>query len=203
MYHIDIMCDRAMWIENGRIKMLDKTSDVIRRYEAAVLKREKTYRKSHDGETLPAAASSPCIISDVSIRRPDGSRLTELAPFEDVILQMKVEALDDELRTHFGFALVRSDELICFGSLTTYDGCELTVLGRGEHVRVTLRLDQLSLLDGEYRVVGGITDEHGLHLHHVKYSEPFMIKSDHEGLGVVSFRREWAVVEDDSAIEGG
>jgi ABC-type polysaccharide/polyol phosphate transport system ATPase subunit len=194
MYHIDVMCDRAMWIENGEIQMLDNASDVIRAYETSVQKRQKIYREESAEIATPAVANNaPCIIRRVWIEDGDGNEITEFEPFTDIVLKMKLDILDESVQTHFGFAIVRSDELICFGSLTTYDGLEASDLAAGMEVSVSLSLSALSLLDGEYRVVGGITDEHGLHLHHVKYSDPFLIKSRHEGLGVVSFRRKWEI----------
>lgn len=203
MYHIDIMCDRAMWLESGRIKMLDKTADVIRSYEASVQKRQKPYQKDQGNRPAVSSSASPCIIREVTIREPGGMVVSEISPFQDVMLEMGLEVLDSELRTHFGFAILRSDELICFGALTTYDGHDFVLLKEGMYVNVQLLLKNLSLLDGEYRVVGGITDEHGLHLHHVRYSAPFVIKSDHEGLGVVSFKREWSISCDaDNRLQG-
>jgi ABC-type polysaccharide/polyol phosphate transport system ATPase subunit len=194
MYHVDIMCDRALWLDNGRVAMLDRTDDVIRAYETTVQKKRKSYSDKAEMNVLPQDSAPPCIIDRVVIEDETGEQAGTLEPFCDVTLRMELDIIDEELRTHFGFAIVRSDELICFGALTTYDGHDFVTVRSGMHVTVTLSITDLSLLDGEYRIVGGITDEHGLHLHHVKYSEPFVIKSDHEGLGVVSFRRSWNVI---------
>lgn len=194
MYHVDIMCDKALWLEDGRVKMLDKTADVIRSYDTSVQKKRKTYSQVDTKEPTSSNSCSSCLIKKITIEDSSGKEVKEVTPFNDIKLSMELEILDDELKTHFGFAIVRSDELICFAALTTYDGNELTVAHAGDHISVLLTLNSFSLLDGEYRVVGGITDEHGLHLHQVQYSEPFIVKSRHEGLGVVSFKRTWKII---------
>lgn len=194
MYHVDIMCDKALWLEDGRVKMLDKTADVIRSYDTSVQKKRKTYSQVDTKEPTSSNSCSSCFIKKITIEDSSGKEVKEVTPFNDIKLSMELEILDDELKTHFGFAIVRSDELICFAALTTYDGNELTVAHAGDHISVLLTLNSFSLLDGEYRVVGGITDEHGLHLHQVQYSEPFIVKSRHEGLGVVSFKRTWKII---------
>jgi len=138
-----------------------------------------------------------CLIKNIRIEDLSGNYLKTIYPFQDVMLKMDIHAIDERVKGHFGFAIFRNDDLLCFCAMTTCDHCKEVVLKLGETISVTLTLKNFSLLDGRYRIMGGMTDEHALHIHNYTMSEPFTVSSPTpQGLGVVTFQREWHIESD-------
>ncbi len=194
MYHVEILCSKAVWLEKGRVKMLGESGRVIQAYDNWAKEQSKTYADDIEKVTnkVDESIEVPCFVDNVTLTDEHGELLSKISPFSNVRLCMNVEAMDD-LSVHFGFAILRNDDLMCFCSLTSAEFSEFQ-LNRGEHYKVILDLSDLSLLNGCYRVMGGVADEYGLHLHHTKLSDPFDIVSDsHLGYGIVTFPQKWQI----------
>ena len=194
MYQVGILCEKAMWLRDGRVELFGPTDEVVRTYEDYTRSETRLYedeKKNHMKSSEPA--SSPCLIEDVGLEDRAGRRLDKVSPFADVVLVMRVRAVHGDVDTHFGFAIIRADDLMCFCALTTQDDMQITRLKRGDTVRVALHVRGLSLLNGTYRIAAGILDEHALHLHHVTYSRPFEVVDPRGRLGVATFEHYWSI----------
>lgn len=103
---------------------------------------------------------------------------------------MKIKALKD-VDVHFGFTILRSDDLLCFCALTSFDELGIKHLKAEETVQVESRIKNFSLLNGTYKIIGGILDPSGLYLYHHIDSKPFTIKPSKQMVGPVDFALEW------------
>lgn len=196
MYLVQTLCKRAFWLDAGKVRMAGTADEVSRAYEDWSMEKGKQYEKERSKlAQSPPPSAMPCRILHVCIEDMDGKEIRELCePFNDVRLRMEIEVIDNEVPAHFGFAIFRSDELLCFCALTTFDGIEPIVLKRGERRSITLDIKYMNLIDGNYKVMGGIADEHGLHVHHAIYSQPFSIKNTKkQGAGVMTLPRKWRI----------
>ena len=136
------------------------------------------------------------IVTEINIETPTGEPIQNVTPPSRVRLSMEVEPLEDNFKANFGFGIFRNDDLICFGTLTTTDNVPETVLRIGKRYQITLDIEGLALLDGEYRAAGVVADENALQWHHVVYSKPFEIALEPSmGYGVVFFPRKWSIRE--------
>lgn len=194
MYLVQTLCKRAIWLDKGRIKMTGEADHVTRAYEDWSMEKGKQYEAESQNllkrfeETPP-----PCRVLAVRIEDMSGNELMEITePFMTARLVMEIQAMHDA-EVHFGFAIFRADELLCFCSLTTFDSLPPTHIKQGEKRIVSLTLNGVSLVDGTYKVMGGIADEHGLHVHHAAYSAPFLVRyKEKHGIGVVTWPRKWS-----------
>lgn len=196
MYLVQTLCKRAIWLDKGRVRMMGGAQEVTRAYEDWSMEKGKQY----EGEVQELLkrfedAPSPCRILSVYIEDINGHILKEITrPFLDAKLVMEIEARE-ETQAHFGFAILRSDELVCFCSLTSFDDLPSVHLKRNERRCVSLFLEGIGLVDGTYKVMAGIADEHGLHVHHATCSTPFLVRhKKKEGVGVVTWPRKWSLI---------
>ena len=126
-----------------------------------------------------------------------GRPIEELRPFQPLTLKMRVKALKD-VETHFGFAILRNDDLLCFCALTSLDSMKTYRLRAGETIEVENKIKKFSLLDGTYKVIGGILDDSGLHIYHHVDSRPIRVKSPRQIMGLVDFERAWKIGPDNT-----
>ena len=194
LYQVNLLCQKAIWIHNGRIRMMGKAEEVTRQYEDFTLEQNKR-REEHTAEQpLPRESGEPeCRILKVWVENGHGNTIDEVRPFQPITIKMRIKALKD-LDAHFGFAILRNDDLLCFCALTSLDSLKTHTLRAGEIIEVHNRINNFSLLDGTYRIIGGILDPSGLHLYHYTDSGPIRVKSPRRIMGLVDFEREWNIV---------
>lgn len=195
MYLVQTLCKRAIWLDKGHIRMTGEADEVTKAYEDWSMEKGKQYEADSQQflkrfEGIPP----PCRVLTVNIEDKNGHAIQEITvPFENMRLVMEVQALESA-DVHFGFAILRADELICFCSLTTFDNLPPVHLTQGERRIISLTLQGMGLIDGTYKIMGGIADEHGLHVHHAVCSSTFLVRYKmQQGIGVVTWPHKWSL----------
>jgi lipopolysaccharide transport system ATP-binding protein len=193
MYLVQTLCKRAIWLDKGRIRMSGSAEEVTRAYEDWSMEKGKQYEKETRELIQTQSLPPPCRILSVTMTDLEGNPIKEISqPFQTVKLSMELKAQED-LPVHLGFAILRADELVCFCSITSFDGLQPIQLKKNEQKRVILELKDLNLADGSYKIMGGIADEHGLHVHHALCAPPFLVRyKAKEGIGVMTLPRKWS-----------
>jgi ABC-type polysaccharide/polyol phosphate transport system ATPase subunit len=193
MYLVQTLCKRAIWLDKGRIRMSGSAEEVTRAYEDWSMEKGKQYEKETRELIQTQSLPPPCRILSVTMTDLEGNPIKEISrPFQTVKLSMELKAQED-LPVHLGFAILRADELLCFCSITSFDGLQPIQLKKNEQKRAILELKDLNLADGSYKIMGGIADEHGLHVHHVLCAPPFLVRyKAKEGIGVMTLPRKWS-----------
>lgn len=191
MYQVNILCQRAIWIDHGHVQMDGPAAAVTREYEDWIRREKKEY---HDAESLEAPAEKksapPVRIVDVQLRDENGTMLSRCRTGQRVILHMVAEASED-IDTHFGFAVFRSDGLLCFCAMGNLEGRPPVHLPANHSRVIELEIPEFTLLSGEYRVAGGAMDKSELYIYHLLYSEDFIVTTDGYQLGITTMAHEW------------
>jgi len=191
LYQVNLLCQRAIWIHKGKIQKIGPTKEVTREYEDYSLKKNKRYHHQTTKSIYNINnQKSDCKVLKVWAENNNKAIVTELQPFQDLILKMKIIAFK-EVKVHFGFAILRNDDLLCFCSLTSLDTLKPQHLYAGEVVEVQNKIKNFSLLDGTYKIIGGILDTSGLHIYHHLDSKSLTVKSPRQVMGLVDFKRQW------------
>ncbi len=195
LYQINLLCQKALWLHHGKIKLMGKAEDITRAYEDYSLEKDKRYKEETLEQIKGQNDNKPpdCVILEVWAENGNGRPIPdEISPHQDLTLKMKIKAIKD-VDVHFGFAILRSDDLLCFCALTSFDNLGVRHLKAGEVIQVESQIKNFSLLNGTYRIIGGILDPSGLYLHHYIDSKPFTVKSSRQMVGLVDFAREWRI----------
>lgn len=174
MYLVQAICNRALYLEQGAIKSLGNTKEIIDLYEhdlhqKRAAKLEGKYQ-THD-EVVEAIE-----IIKVNVRRPDGTNNGVLANDQPVQIDIHYNAYRSLGKSHVSVFIKRSDGLTCCMMRTKLDHYELEI-DRGQGV-VTLHLEPLQLITGTYFVEAWFlndTDSMGI-TSHAGRSDWFTVK---------------------------
>ena len=193
MYQVNILCQRVLWIDKGRIRLDGPASVVTRSYEDWTRQRTDGFE---DAEQLTppdrAGAGPPVRILTTRLLDRDGTPLSRCQVGQSVILHMVAEAMED-IPAHFGFAIYRNDGLLCFCAMGNLEGMSPVQLQAGQPLSVELYIPEFSLLCGEYRVAAGVMDESELYFFHQHYSENFKVVTQGYQLGVTLMDHGWHI----------
>lgn len=204
MFHVQELCDIAIWIEKGEIREMGDSHKVVGNYEDFCNNKKSYTSVVEDLPPVPTVAAKgtgesqesllqDCKINSLSVRNTRGEEITSIDALSDVVLEMEVEVLNDEMEGHFGFAFMRSAEEPIASFLTTNaEGVELRRYTRGEVFKVRLVVEKVAMRVGDFYVLGGLADKSGLLWYETKFSK-LLSMSAKKGVGPITMQATWTL----------
>lgn len=196
MYFVQELCQRAVWIHKGSMKAVGETGKVIMEYQNHERDRSAAVRGKTDNAigTAAAGGDKPVRITGTMIMNEQGCETAVLRTGEDALFSFTVRCSQERIRGHIGFAIVRNDELMCFGTTTQFDGLSPVEFRDGQEYRI--KMPALSLLIGMYCVRVFVADEFAMHAYDSATTTPFSIAPGKKEFGISYMEHEWV-------LEGG
>lgn len=197
MFHIQELCEMAIWINNGKIQEIGESGKVVGLYEDFT-NNKKAYNSIQEDipEELRSTEAAQenvqdCRINSIAVKSLNGDDISTIKPLSDVLLEMEVEVLVDNIEGHFGFAFMKGPEEMIAAFLTTNDDeVEIGALSKGSVFKVALIVEKVAMRAGEFYVLGGIADKSGLLWYETKFSKLLTIEPN-KGLGTMTMKCEW------------
>ena len=186
LYQVREMCEQALWLEQGQLKMLGKAQNVVDAYQ------DSLRAKSRQATVSVLARHSPLApqIMDVQLNQTEFQTADRFSV--SVYASQAGVALTD---IHVGIVVRRNDDVQCFGMSTAHDNRQLQPLDNGV-LGICLSLEQLPLLSGSYCLEVWLVDKTTVHIYD---SRPrcchFRVQqaSQAQGVGVVYTAHQWLV----------
>ena len=201
MFHVQELCEKAIWLHEGQIREIGDSDSVVGHYED-FCNSKKVYNTISDDPSQDAAAGPEtenpakvpdCKINALNVLSDDGVKTTSLAPLGKYTLEMEVEVLKDNIEGNFGFAFMKSAEEPVASFLTT-DIREIDKgpFNKGDKFTVSLSLSSLPMRVGEFYILGGLADKSGLLWYERKFSKLFHVEAN-KGVGPLIMDSKWTV----------
>lgn len=205
MFHVQELCDIAIWLDKGKIREMGDSDKVVGHYED-YCNSKKVYHSiredvPHAGPGGDAQALADdkddhvqdCKINFLTVKSSEGEELKSLTPLSDVRLEMEVEVLVDGVEGNFGFAFMKSAEEPVASFLTTdVDEVYKGPFKKGDRFTVALTIHNIAMRVGDFYVLGGIADKSGLLWYESKFSKLLHIEPN-KGVGPLIMQSDWSV----------
>ena len=174
-YHIRMMCDRVLWLKEGKVADLGDPESVIFKYES--------YQMKKDEAPAEAPASVPVVISNVRLMN-EGIIKT----FDDITFQITTKA-DDNTPYHLALSIKISTEL---GVCVT--GTHLSRMQplRGDR-KVNVTFPKAKLIRGSFYAHARVYDENGIVLYHEKVTPFFEVVKNADEIGLCYMECVWEI----------
>ncbi len=199
LYYVALLCDRALWLREGRVAGAGSALSVVRAYEAFL--QEKERRLSGEEPSALAARTDgarPARFTDVLVHDGSGYPRAEFASGETVALDLAFESDDPSLAFQLRVGADREDGVQAF-AVDTRGEPWAPLTGRRRY-RVRLALPDLPITQGEFRLYAFLGDESALHLHDLRILRPgFSVVSPDYTVGLVRPRPVWSFPGEDEA----
>ena len=203
MFHVQELCDIAIWLDKGKIQEIGDSDKVVGHYED-FCNNKKTYSSIREDIPGELRASQPaqkeevqdCRINSIAVKSLDGNDITTIKPLSDVLLEMEVEVLVDNMEGHFGFAFMKSAEEPIASFLTTNDDeIEIGSFAKGDVFKVSLVIENVAMRVGEFYALGGLADKSGLLWYETKFSKLLAMEPS-KGVGPMIMKCAWQLDKD-------
>lgn len=193
MYYVQELCQKTVWIHKGRIRSYGDTGKVILEYQNH--EREKTaVLKEKAAEIMSGSdgiTEKPVEITDVKVMDKDGNETDVLNTLEPASFLFKIRCNRENVSGHFGFALIRNDEVMCFGTLTSFDGLPPITFRDGQDIRI--KIPSMPLLAGMYSLLIIVADEFAMHPYDSRRTKNFIIQPSRKEHGTTLIEHEWVI----------
>lgn len=207
---IEQICDRSIWIKNGKIQMEGSPKDVHLEYldymntERMEMAEKERARQEAEEQTNPEKAdekeaakkkkrygSKDCMFTKINILDADGNPQKTFRTGEEMILDLHYECKKKVTDAVFGFGIFRSDGLWCYGTNTRIDHKDNFDIERDGSYRVDLK--ELMLIPAEYWVDVTIEYGEGNPVDYYKEALRFEVVSKVSDVGVLRIPHEWTL----------
>jgi lipopolysaccharide transport system ATP-binding protein len=156
---VENLCERTIWIDQGRIRMDGKSADVIREYMGSVRRSELVLSTALAG-IENRVGNGQVQFTGVEFLSRDGSPLKVLRSGDSVIVRMRYIAHQAVTFPDFGFRIYTEYETLVTEIATSWHGIYIPTLRAGEGY-VDLEIDFLNLLAAKYKLSLWLTDMPG------------------------------------------
>jgi ABC-type polysaccharide/polyol phosphate transport system ATPase subunit len=192
LYYVALLCDRAIWLKQGRVASAGPALPVVRAYEAFLQERE---RKLSGQPSAPPTATTdgrqPARFIEIFVHDGSGYPRVEFASGETVALDLVFESNDPSLAFHLRVGADREDGVQAF-AVDTRSEPWAPISGKRRY-RVRLLLPDLPITQGEFRIYAFLGDESALHLYDMRILRPgFSVVSPDYAVGLVRPRPVWS-----------
>jgi lipopolysaccharide transport system ATP-binding protein len=195
MYHIEAICDQAMWLERGRMRMLGPPGEVTRAYgaqiAAALPAAHTPVVEARPATGGPAEGQARLLAIDASADGVSGKQLSLRAGVSTLRVDVRFQ-FDPALPTPsiaYGLEAI-SGQLVTSGS-TLFDGLspDTTADGQG---RASLVFPQIPLMQGKYRLTIFLGCERSILVYdHALYCVELDVRHDGNEQGLVFLPHTW------------
>ena len=163
MYYVTMFCDRAVWLDHGKIRRQGAVKEVVEEYETYLLERGKR-RLGESADEIDGVQQKVARITDVAV---DGHERAEegvvLHPGDPLAVDIRVESVRTGEKLQIGVALDTVDGRCVFGASSKWDG--LASLEGQRTYAVRLEIPSLPVASGTFNLSVFLLDETGLHVH--------------------------------------
>lgn len=211
---IEQICDRAIWIHEGRIASDGNPHEAYKKYlnfmgeqrneiiekeknrfeeKKQVVVSENTIRSEKLGnceiDLVKHSGSGEARIINVSVMDKQNVLRHVYDPGDEIRIKVRYVAKSVLKRCIFGISIYRNDGLLCYGTNTGADGFSaINIEGEGEF---TFSFKKLQLLNGIYYVAVCIADEKEVIIDYINEVGKFEVNSSDRDIGVIRVDHVW------------
>ena len=204
LYQVREMCRQAVWLEQGRVRMLGDAQTVVDAYQDSVRGRNPSQPPLIRGGARDEEMMASCPSPDKG--RLGGVSLLSVTLNRDTFqthepFRLRIEASHGNrplADVHVGLVIRRNDDVQCYGISTLHDGVQMQPVADGR-VAAEFVIERLPLLSGEYCVEVWLIDGSGVHVYDSRERCcPFRVQQagQQQGVGMVILPHRWANVEE-------
>lgn len=205
---IEQICDRSIWINDGRIcaegdpKAIHMTYlDYMVQKQKASENAEVQIRKEEPEESEEPVSeavdekpkkrwgSREAEITAISIRSADGKESRIFATNDDIEIELSYEVKNPVNDAAFGIGIFNRDGVSCYGTNTKID--RLPEFSLEKSGSILLRLNDIPLLPGEYLIDFAIEQGQGIPVDYYREAAVITITSNVGDVGIARVAHKW------------
>lgn len=184
-------CTKAVWIDQGEMRMFDEVTHVIDMYESEMLRESMEQKALEEGKQLQDNYEIEAHLGKITAMRCNKETINT---FDDFIVDIEYELYDDlSSEPLVGVAFYTIDRQYIFGPNTHLDGVTIPKTKGIHHVRYVV--PKLPLLGGKYEVdIGLFANKSIVNLDYETAAFVIAVVADYFTEGLVHMEHQWEII---------
>ncbi len=191
---IEQICDRSLWIKDGKIVLEGEPKEVHLKYldymneeRAKQLSQEKLQESG--GDKSNRFGGKEVVFTDIKLLNQEGEEQRIFKTGDKLVLDLSYKVDRKVTDGVFGFGIYRSDGLWCYGTNTRIDRFDnFDIVKDGRYV---VELDPLMLIPGQYLIDITIEYGDGIPVDYYRDAFRFEVVSNTGDGGVIRIPHKW------------
>lgn len=184
MYHVNTLCQQAIWIEKGQIREYGKSTDVTQSY----LSYHESKNKPTDTETVKEPSDGQYYIQSAELYNADGAIVKQLDYHSDLVVKGSVYSPDGR-EPVVSVGIAKLDDTPIFGTSTRMSHETLVRIDE-KHFAFCLVFPQCRLLPGQYLIKAHALDPEAIRLFDM-FEMKLKVTGEPVALGNVYLEHQW------------
>ena len=194
LYDVRQICDRAIWMQNGRAQLIADSVTVTNEYASYENKAAGAQGDpapfGEASQAIATPADTPHIVTGVLLDPKTMQPRNTFAPGESVAIRVHLKNGAKHERLHLAIGARRNDGTECFTHATQFEGLGIDF----QEGYVTLFLDCLRLLSGKFTIVLYLFDADGVHRFEERpATEQLIVQNRTKDLGLFLQDHRWQI----------
>lgn len=201
---IEEICERTIWIDQGKIKEIGSPRNVHRHYLEFMndysLSKEKANEKNNAEEEKPTSPIDPIavkkandkqiIIMNCKLLSNDGKEKSSFVTGESAVFMFDYEVLDKNRgEASIELVVIRNDGLECYETNTFREGIPNMFLN--DHGTIKVYIEKINLVSGEYWIEIGLRKKDGFPFDYVEHACKVNMTSLDRERGILRLDHKW------------
>jgi len=197
---VEKICDRAVWLKDGRIQTIGEPKRVVDAYLQDVLgKQEETFEKRQkelqteqnweEERRENRWGRREVEIKRVRLKSRDGKEKHVFSPDEGMDIELDVQSFSSITDFVFGVGIFNSQGICCYGTNTNLDDYEPVKINR--EGKVVFKIDRLNLINGTYYLDIAVHKKDGYPYDYHRNLYSFMVSSMYKDEGIYRPKHSW------------
>jgi ABC-type polysaccharide/polyol phosphate transport system ATPase subunit len=211
---IEKICDRVLWLNEGRVIEHGEADRVVNLYTQRMNKkyidqRQEEYRKESESNDLDTVVESKdddeglhftdetrwgskeVIIKEARILNQLGENTNIVAAGELITIEIDYKIIKSQKEYIFGIGIYTADKVLVYGNNTQLDKLKIQSLNQNGTVKFFIH--DFNLLSGSYKLNVAIVDGDHIALDFIKFYMDFSVVSNDKAVGLFSIKHNWEV----------
>ncbi len=182
-YQVGILCDRVVWLKNGKTEICGEPQKVIPAYEFYQLEKD---RGEHEREEkIFLGSDRPAVIRELEIKNG-----LPLRRGDDLIFRILVECISDDMPYNVTLSIKMDTGRGVYVTGTHLSG-KGPIYGKKKEILITY--PRVPIMGGVYYAHARVFDDKGLMVYHERLIPPFEVEKDSLEIGVCYFENRWEI----------
>ena len=199
MYQIRNLCQRAIWLKDGKIEAFGETENVVAAYEQYQRRKNGLEEDelpinipSQEEQRQAGGDSAPVKLEEIRLLNETGQESLKFQAHERIFLEIKAKVIDAGAIFHVALVLERDDGLKIFFSSTKAD--EISPIKGCKNATIRLEIPELPLLSGLYKWYVYLLDEHAIQVFDMAEGIlTFTVRADPKEMCLVYIPHRWII----------
>jgi ABC-type polysaccharide/polyol phosphate transport system ATPase subunit len=198
---VEKFCDRALWLDSGRIQADGEPRRVIDAYRQEVARQDDA-RYREEQAAPPGSLTAGLVFKDrwgngdieitrVRLTDREGQERRVFQSGEDILIEMHYQVHRSTEDVVFGIGIFDGKGVCCYGTNTDLDEVALPPLSPSG--RIAVRLEQVQLIEGHYLLDVAVHARDGHNYDYQSGCLSFDIRSSRKDAGIYRIPHRWEV----------